>query len=73
MYSMVFGFLGGIVCYATEIIPVEQYIEGIRSFSEDNFGYVRYALIKTSVFAFLITSISSFFGLFSKRRSFGSR
>ena len=67
MYSMVFGFLGGgIVCYATEIIPVEQYIEGIRSFSEDNFGYVRYALIKTSVFAFLITSISSFFGYFLK-------
>ena len=67
MYSMVFGFLGGgIVCYDTEIIPVEQYIEGIRSFSEDNFGYVRYALIKTSVFAFLITSISSFFGYFLK-------
>ena len=67
MYSMVFGFLGGgIVCYATEIIPVEQYIEGIRSFSEDNFGYVRYALIKTSVFAFLITSISSFFGYYLK-------
>ena len=57
------------MCYATEIIPVEQYIEGIRSFSEDNFGYVRYALIKTSVFAFLITSISSFLDIF-KRRSF---
>ena len=54
------------MCYATEIIPVEQYIEGIRSFSEDNLGYVRYALIKTSVFAFLITSISSFFGYFLK-------
>ena len=67
MYSMFFGFLGGgLVCFFTEIIPVEQYIEGIRSFSEENFGYVRYALIKTSVFAFLITSISSYFGYFLK-------
>ena len=58
IYSMFFGFLGGgLVCYFTEIIPVNQYILGIRSFSEDNFGFIRYALTKTIVFAF-ITSIS---------------
>ena len=63
IYSMFFGFLGGgLVCYFTEIIPVNQYILGIRSFSEDNFVFIRYALTKTIVFAFLITSISSYFG-----------
>ena len=67
MYSMFFGFLGGgIVCQLTSIIPVEQYLEGIRSFSYENYGHIRYALIKTSVFAFLITSISSYFGYYLK-------
>ena len=67
VYSMFFGFLGGgLVCYFTEIIPVNQYILGIRSFSEDNFGFIRYALTKTIVFAFLITSISSYFGYYLK-------
>ena len=62
---MFFGFLGGgLVCYFTEIIPVNQYILGIRSFSEDNFVFIRYALTKTIVFAFLITSISSYFGYY---------
>ena len=65
MYSIFFGFLGGgLVCYFTEIIPVNQYILGIRAFSEDNFVFIRYALTKTIVFAFLITSISSYFGYY---------
>lgn len=67
IYSMFFGFLGGgLVCYFTDIIPVKQYFLGIRSFSEDNFAHIRYALIKTTVFAFLITSISSYFGYYLK-------
>ena len=67
IYSMFFGFIGGgLVCYFTEIIPVNQYILGIRSFSEDNFTFIRYALTKTVVFAFLITSISSYFGYYLK-------
>tara|TARA_B100000674_G_scaffold498441_1_gene536792 strand:- start:506 stop:1216 length:711 start_codon:yes stop_codon:yes gene_type:complete len=67
VYSMFFGFLGGgLVCYFTEIIPFKQYLLGIRSFSHENYGHIRYALIKTSVFAFLITSISSYFGYYLK-------
>ena len=67
MYSMFFGFFGGgLVCYSTEIIPIEQYILGIRSFSEDNFVFIRYALTKTIVFAFIITSISSYYGYYLK-------
>ena len=46
--------------------PVNQYILGIRAFSEDNFVFIRYALTKTIVFAFLITSISSYFGYYLK-------
>jgi phospholipid/cholesterol/gamma-HCH transport system permease protein len=66
-YSMFFGFMGGgLVCYFTEIIPVNQYILGIRYLSEDNFTFIRYALTKTVVFAFLITSISSYFGYYLK-------
>ena len=62
-----FGFFGGgLVCYFTEIIPVKQYILGIRSFSEDNFVSIRYALTKTIVFAFIITSISSYYGYYLK-------
>ena len=67
VYSMFFGFLGGgLVCYFTDVIPLKQYLLGIRSFSYENYGHIRYALIKTSVFAFLITSISSYFGYYLK-------
>ena len=33
---------------------------------EDNFVFIRYALTKTIVFAFIITSISSYFGYYLK-------
>ena len=66
MYSMFFGFVGGwVLCYLTEIIPVEQYLLGIQSFSYENFEYIRYALIKTVFFAFIITSVSSYFGYYT--------
>ena len=66
MYSMFFGFVGGwALCYITEIIPVEQYLLGIQSFSYENYEYLRYALIKTVFFAFIITSVSSYFGYYT--------
>ena len=66
MYSMFFGFVGGwALCYLTEIIPVEQYLLGIQSFSYENYEYLRYALIKTVFFAFIITSVSSYFGYYT--------
>jgi phospholipid/cholesterol/gamma-HCH transport system permease protein len=67
MYSMFFGFFGGgLVCYLTEIISVKQYFLGIRTFSGDNYEFINYALTKTIVFAFIITSISSYFGYYLK-------
>ena len=43
-----------------------EYILGIQSFFEDNFYELRYALIKTAVFAFIITSIASYHGYYTK-------
>lgn len=66
MYSMFFGFVGGwALCYLTEIIPIEQYLIGIQSFSYENYEYLRYALVKTVFFAFIITSVSSYFGYYT--------
>lgn len=67
IFSMIFGFIGGgIVAYSTDLIPFEQYIVGIQSFSADNEWFIKYALIKTVVFAFIITSISSYHGYHTK-------
>jgi len=67
IFSMVFGFVGGwFASYGTGLIPPEQFIEGIRSFSYENYEHIKYALIKTVVFAFLISSVSSYFGYYTK-------
>lgn len=66
LYSMFFGFIGGwAICQLTNIIPVEQYIMGIQSFSYENYEYIKYALIKTLFFAFIITSVSGYFGYYT--------
>ena len=67
IFSMVFGFIGGwFAYYGTGLIPPEQFIEGIRSFSYENYEHIRYALIKTIFFAFIISSVSSYFGYYTK-------
>jgi len=59
--SIGFGLTGGyLVAVLTGLFTPQDYITGIRSWFE---GYtIIYALIKTVVFAFLITSISGFEG-----------
>ncbi len=59
--SMGFGLLGGyLVATVTDLYTINEYISGLRAWFE---GYtIVYALIKTVVFAFLITSISGFEG-----------
>lgn len=63
--SMGFGLLGGyLVALLTDLYTPTDYIIGLRSWFE---GFtVIYALIKTVVFAFLITSISGFMGYIVK-------
>lgn len=63
--SMFLGIFGGMfISWATGIVSVNDYIYGIQ-FDFKPFS-VTYAMIKTLVFAFVITSISSYFGYFSK-------
>jgi phospholipid/cholesterol/gamma-HCH transport system permease protein len=61
IYSIFLGILGGyLICLFAHVTSVETYMYGVRSF----FSYfeITYALIKAVVFAFIITSVSSFFG-----------
>ena len=67
IYSMVFGFFGGwVASYGTGLIAPDAFVEGIRSFSYENYNNLQYALTKTAIFAFIITSVSSFFGYYVK-------
>jgi phospholipid/cholesterol/gamma-HCH transport system permease protein len=63
LLSMVVGVFGGwLIGTMAGVITTEQYIFGIRySFHA---YYIIYSLIKMVVFAFLITSISSYYGYY---------
>jgi phospholipid/cholesterol/gamma-HCH transport system permease protein len=66
--SILIGTMGGyLVCALTGVIMPGDFIEGIhldfRPWS------IVYSLIKIAVFAFLITSISSFYGYYAKGNS----
>jgi phospholipid/cholesterol/gamma-HCH transport system permease protein len=63
MISIAIGVFGGwIAGTATGVVSSEDYIYGIR-FAFIPF-YVTYALIKTVFYAFIITSVSSYYGYF---------
>ncbi len=63
IFSMFFGFLGGgFIAYTTDLVSIEDFLFGIRVFSGDNGFMIFYALFKSIVFAFIITSVSSYFG-----------
>lgn len=63
--SMFVGLLGGwLVAEFSSMISVENYLFGIQSFFNE--WYVWYGIIKTIVFAFIISSVACFFGYFVK-------
>ena len=63
--SMSMGLIGGwAIAEFTDIISVEDYVYGIQSFFNE--WYVWYGLIKTLFFAFIITSVASFYGYYVK-------
>lgn len=65
LISMVIGIFGGyLVCIFTNLITTQEYIIGLR-YDYDGFIII-YALIKTVVFAFIITTISGYMGYFTK-------
>lgn len=65
VFSMALSLIGGwLALLLSGLITTDVYILGIRSFFEmDN---VWYALTKTVVFGFLIVSIASFYGYYTK-------
>lgn len=63
--SMFLGIFGGwFVCVATDIVSSNEYIYGIQ-YAFKPF-HVVYGLLKTVVFAFVITSVSGYQGYYSK-------
>lgn len=63
--SMFMGLLGGwFISEFTSMISVENYVFGIQSFFNE--WYVWYGIIKTLVFAFIISSVAAYYGYFVK-------
>lgn len=63
--SMFMGLVGGwIISEFTSMISVEDYVYGIQSFFNE--WYVWYGIIKTVVFAYIISSVSSYYGYYVK-------
>lgn len=63
--SMALGIFGGwMFGTLAGVVTSNDYIDGLR-FSFDSFSYT-YAMIKTLIFAFLITSISAYNGYYAK-------
>lgn len=65
VFSMALSLIGGWLSLVfSGLASTETYLVGIRSFFE--LSNVVYALVKTVVFAFLIVSISSFYGYYTR-------
>lgn len=63
LLSIFIGLVGGYtICILTQVIPPADYIYGIQYIFYPH--YVTYAITKMIVFAFLITSVSAYFGYF---------
>lgn len=57
------GLVGGaLIAYFTDMIPMEDYIFGLQTMFRA--WSVYYAIIKTVVFGFMITSIAAFYGYY---------
>lgn len=63
IFSMFFGILGGFIISHTGIISPSQYIMGIQY--AFNPYYVTYSIIKSLFFAFIISSVSSYYGFYA--------
>ena len=65
VFSMFLGILGGwLVCYVSGIVAPPDYVEGLLLDFKP--FHVTYALVKTVLFAFIITTISSYHGYYTK-------
>lgn len=62
MVTALFG--GWLVAVFSDLIPVSKYVYGIQAMFNE--WYVWYGLIKSLFFAFIITSVASFYGYYVK-------
>lgn len=70
LFSFVLGLVGGgLITWATGIIPMAKYMTGIR-YAFTGF-YIVYSCIKTAVFCFIISSVSAYHGYYAKDGSLG--
>ena len=68
--SFMVGLLGGgLIVIATGVINLSDYITGLQ-FSFNSY-YIVYSMIKMSVFAYIITSVASYWGYYAKGGSLG--
>jgi len=65
IFSMGLALIGGwLALVISDLASTETYVYGIRSWF--SFGDISYALTKSVVFAFLIVSIASFYGYYTR-------
>ena len=65
IFSMFFGLIGGaLIAEFTSMLTIGNYIYGIQSFFNE--WYVWYGIIKTVIFAFIITSVAAYYGYYVK-------
>ena len=70
LMSFMLGLVGGaLIVYATGIVTITQYIDGICFCF--NMTYIYYSMFKMAVFSFIITSVASFHGYYAKDGSLG--
>ena len=63
VFCMVTSLFGGyLICIVTGMVSVDVYIYGLQTMFTP--WYVWYAIIKSLIFAFIISSVSSFFGYY---------
>jgi phospholipid/cholesterol/gamma-HCH transport system permease protein len=65
IFSMFFGIMGGyVIAFATDMITIAKYEYGIQYWFVP--FYIGYSIVKSMIFAFLIASISSYYGYYVK-------
>jgi ABC-type transport system involved in resistance to organic solvents, permease component len=65
IFSMFFGIIGGyFIAWSTDMITVAKYEYGIQYWFQP--FYIRYSIYKSMIFAFVIASISSYYGYYVK-------
>ncbi|NDW19568.1 ABC transporter permease [Dysgonomonas sp. 216] len=63
--SMFFGIVGGFaVCVFTNVVAVSDFEYGIQMFFKQ--FYIWYAIFKTIIFGFIISSVAAYYGYFAR-------